>query len=750
MMRRIFPAFAIALLFSGAVLAARSSAVLPSGWRLTLPQGTMVTVGTMPQGMALSPDGTQLAVLESGVDPAALRILNVPSLTQRTVVALPGAFGKPLWSDASHLVVAGANADAVLSVDVSSGVVTRVLETGKGSWPAAVALDAGGHIASANDGNGSVTVSGTNIAVGAHPSDLVYARDGARLFVSLRARSEVAVIDTASKTIVTRIPVGLHPGALALSSSDNTLYVAESDDDSVGTIDTRSMKRTGAIAIGFDEGRLKGNGASPDALLVRGHDLFVALGSQNAIARVRDGHIVERIPAGWYPTAVEVGPDGTLYEANGFGERAPPNPRFDYLHSRSPYYAPANNLGSVRSVPLTHYEHEATESAFTLAASQPLWTAPPAARTVLRAHGPIAHVIYVIKENRTYDQVLGDMREGDGDPSLTNFGEKITPNQHALSRRFGLFDNAFTDAAVSPPGHNWTDAAFANEFVQRFWPPNYGGRQNSYEFQDGSEPDVPRNGYLWDAAKRAHVSYRDYGEDEAYPAHGPKIPINTFAGLAGHFDPAYAGWDLNTSDRARFEEWHHEFVRFVGARNLPQLEIVYLPNDHTAGTRSGSPTPQAYVAMNDWMVGKLVESVSRSPYWKSTAIFILEDDAQNGADHVSDQRSTFYIASPYARGGIRHQHYSTSSVVRSIELILGLKPLSIYDATARPLYDAFSTAASNLRAFSAVQPSVDMNAVNAKTAYGAQVSANLDFSRPDAADPKTMLDILMHAAPPGR
>ncbi len=250
------------------------------------------------------------------------------------------------------------------------------------------------------------------------------------------------------------------------------------------------------------------------------------------------------------------------------------------------------------------------------------------------------------------------------------FGGKITPNQHALSHRFGTFDNAYADAEVSAPGHNWTDAAFANDYVERFWPPNYGGRRDAYDFQDGHAPDVPHNGYLWDAAKRAGVTYRDYGEDIDFPAKGPKIGINTFAGLAGHFDPAYVGWDLGTSDGARFEEWQREFARFVAGKNLPQLEIVYLPNDHTSGTRPGALTPQAYVATNDLAVGHLVEAVSHSPYWRSTAIVILEDDAQNGADHVSDQRSTFYIASAYARGGVQHAHYSTSSFVRTIETLL--------------------------------------------------------------------------------
>jgi hypothetical protein len=224
------------------------------------------------------------------------------------------------------------------------------------------------------------------------------------------------------------------------------------------------------------------------------------------------------------------------------------------------------------------------------------------------------------------------------------------------------------------------------------------------------------------------------------------MSINTMPGLTDHFDPRYIGWDLHYSDTERFAEWQREFREFVANGNLPQLEIVYLPNDHTSGTKAGELTPQAYVATNDWAVGRLVQEVSHSRYWKSTAIFVLEDDAQNGPDHVSDQRSTFYIASPYAVRGVHHAHYSTVSFVHSIELLLGLQPLSIYDATARPLYDAFGTTATNSAAFSAVKPGIDMNARNTKAAYGAALSAKLNFNEPDAVDPHVLNDILSHAA----
>ena len=717
------------------------------------PQGALARVGTMPQSIAISPDGSMLAVVESGVDPAKLRILSVPSLAQRGVLELPDAFGRPVWDGNRTVHLAGGNSDAILSVDIenltAAGITKRALA--KGSWPAAVAVrNAAGvqSFAAADDGDGTVNLEGKSIAVGAHPFDVLYSPDGSLLYVSVRQTNTVAVIDVKTKAVVTHIPVGNHPGALALSSDGNTLYVAESDDDSIGIVDTAARKRLRGIDVGLHAARVHGNGASPNAIVLRGGDLWISLGAQNSIARIRAGRVIERIPAGWYPTGIAFATGGTLFIANGRGESAPPNPRFDPRKRPSPWYIGSLNTGSVRAVPASTYAQLANETNLVLAAAQPQWAAPPPQQTIVRSNGPVKHVIYIIKENRTYDQVLGDLGGADGDAGLAVFGARVTPNQHVISRRFGTFDNAYADAEVSAPGHNWTDAAIANDYVERFWPPNYGGRRDLYDAQDGAAPDVPHNGYLWDAAQRAHVSFRDYGEDIDFPARGPKIAVNTFAGLAGHFDPRYVGWDLRTSDNVRFDEWNREFQRFAANGTLPQLEIVYFPNDHTAGTSPGMSTPQAYVATNDYAVGRLVQAVSRSRYWKSTAILVLEDDAQNGPDHVSDQRSTFYIASPYAKGGLQHAHYSTASFVHTIELFLGLPQLSVYDTTARPLYDAFTVQPLNAAQFTALKPPAEMmSAVNQKTAYGAQISARLDFSRPDAANEEQLNDILAHGAP---
>ncbi|HET7813244.1 MAG TPA: alkaline phosphatase family protein [Candidatus Baltobacteraceae bacterium] len=744
MVRRIALGLALTLTCAASVTAARNGTILPTGWRLTAPQGPVAATGTMPQGLSVSPDGTMLAVVESGTNPAAVRVFDLPGLQERMRLELPGAFGAPVWDGNSNVLVAGANSGAVLSVDVAQRSFSKAVTEQQDQWPAAVARDpkSAQIPAAVNDGDGTVRIRGTAVRVGAHPVDIAFSADGATAYVSVRQDDTVAVIDTAGPSVVDRIHVGRHPGALALSDDGKTLYVAESDDDSVGIINTAKRARTGGIDVGLHVGSLQGPGASPNALLVHGNDLFVSLGAENAVALVRSGKVVERIPAGWYPTGVALGSDGTLYVSNGYGERSPANPQFDPFKHGAPGYIASITVGSVRAIPHGQYDDAEYETQQVIADARRQWTAP--AQTIVHAGGPIRHVIYIIKENRTYDQVLGDVAGANGDSHLASFGEKITPNQHAIAKRFGVFDNAYADAQVSAPGHNWTDAAFSNDFVERFWPPSYGGRLQSYGFQSGSEPDVPHSGYLWDDAARAHLTYRDYGEDIDFAPKGPKIGVSTFPGLAGHFDPAYVGWDLTTSDLDRYAEWQREFDKFAAAGTLPSLEIVYLPNDHTSGSRPGSPTPQAYVAINDQAVGKLIDHVSHSKYWSSTAIFVLEDDAQNGPDHVSGQRSTFYIASPYARGGVQHEHYSTSSFVRTIELLLGMKPLSIYDATARPLYSAFALKPVNGKPFALLPARTDVHAVNLKTAYGAQRSARLDFSRPDAADEDVLNDVLSH------
>ncbi|MGC2128468.1 MAG: bifunctional YncE family protein/alkaline phosphatase family protein [Candidatus Aquilonibacter sp.] len=703
---------------------------LPTDWALTPAAGDVSTTGTMPQGLALSPDDSKIAVVESGVNPPALRILDTRDLHPLRVVPLKDAFGTPVWTDNAHVLVPGATTNAVLLIDVGTGTVSAQPAA---SYISAVARASDGTIYATSDlDNQLVRVGSTSapLSTGAHPAAIVFA--GARMYVANRGESTLSKFPGAQ-----RIAVDLHPAALALSPDGLKLYVACSDADTIDVVDTK----TGAVIARIDVGVPQGQGASPNALAVASDGtLYASLGAQNAVAEIRGDHVIARAPAGWYPTGVTVD-DHNVYISNGRGEGSRANPDFRPEHHHDPQYVGSAMSGSVRSIERDAFDANSTAQVL---ANMPVPVATPA-QTVVRAHGPIAHVIYIFKENRTYDQVLGDLPIGDGDPNLAWFGKTITPNDHAIALRFGVFDRTFTDAQVSANGHNWSTAAFANDYLERFWPPNYGGRRKQYDFEDGATASEPGTGYIWDDAGKHGVSLRDYGEFVTDPSNPGGLYTTHMAGLIGKIDGRFPGFDLKISDEFRVDEWQREFTEFERNGNLPALTILRLPNDHTSGTYPGALTPQAYVAQNDHALGRVVDIVSHSRYWASTAIFAIEDDSQNGPDHVDDQRTTFYLASAYAAPGVHHAQYTTSSVVRTIELLLGLPPMTIYDALAPPMYDAFALQ-PDLRPYDVIAPQIDDTVKNTRTAYGAAQSERMDFRDADAADPRALNDILAHVA----
>jgi hypothetical protein len=683
----------------------------------------------MPQGAAASPDGSTLAVVESGYNPPALAFYATHDLHLIRRVPLKGAFGRPAWSS-DGVLVAGANADAVFAVNPTTGTVAK-FPLPAHSYPVSVA-SRGRMVAVATDGDGSVRIGKLDelnaaraIHVGSRPAGIVFTGDGSAAFVAIRSASFVTRVDVRSGD-VQRFTTDLHPSAVLVDG--DKLYVAQADADTLGTYDVKTGERLADLFVGATPGYV---GSSPNALQAQGGSIFISLGAANQIAVVSDGRVVERLPAGWYPTdAVPVG--SRLFVVDGKGEGTKPNPQFDYKTNSDVGYIAAMQYGSIREIGLLS----------ALPAVNPQGASgydAPAPNTIVRKGGPIQHVFFILKENRTYDQVLGDLPEGNGDSKIAWFGERVTPNQHAIVRRFGIFDNFYTSGEVSDPGHNWSDGAIANDYVERDWPPTYGGRRPVDDIVTGWGAAVPRNGYIWDAARRAGVTFRDYGEMATleFPTQGAA------PSLGGRFDPRYTSWNLDYSDLDREKEWRREFDQLVAAGTVPQLEWIWLPNDHTYGSRAGKLTPSAYVAQNDAAVGLVIAAISHSKIWASSAIFITEDDAQDGADHVSDQRSTLYIASPYARGGVVHDHYSTLSILRTIELMLGLEPLTTYDATAVPLYAAFGST-PNLAPFDAMPPKIDIDARNAKVAYGQRQSELADFSRPDAVPADLMIDILAH------
>jgi hypothetical protein len=376
----------------------------------------------------------------------------------------------------------------------------------------------------------------------------------------------------------------------------------------------------------------------------------------------------------------------------------------------------------------------------------------PAASPIPRRVGdasPIKHVFYIIRENRTYDQILGDLEKGNGDPALALFGDDVTPNAHALAREFVTLDNFYVDAEVSYDGHAFSTGAIATDIVEKIWPTNYGGRGGVYLSEGTGGPvrnaygnvAAPANGYIWDACVRANKTVRSYGEFvSGSPGRGgmrASVP-----GLEGRVSPTYAGFDLKIPDNTRVDAWEAEFKAYEANGQLPALSIIRLGNDHTSGTKPGYPTPKAMIAENDQALGRIVEAISRSGYWKDSAIFILEDDAQNGPDHVDAHRSPVFVASPFiSHGATDSTLYTTSGVLRTMELILGLPPMSQYDAAATPLYSAFTTSPT-LTAFAKKPARIKLDEMNRDTSPGAAASARMNFDDADMTPELELNEIL--------
>ncbi|MBU0695739.1 MAG: hypothetical protein KKE39_04325 [Bacteroidetes bacterium] len=338
---------------------------------------------------------------------------------------------------------------------------------------------------------------------------------------------------------------------------------------------------------------------------------------------------------------------------------------------------------------------------------------------------PIKHVFYVIKENRTYDQVLGDIKKGNGQDSLCLFPENVTPNIHALANEFVLLDNFYVDAEVSADGHNWSTAAYANDYVEKSWPISYGGRGGTYDFEGSRKIAYPRDGFIWDYCKRAGLTYRTYGEfTDGKTGNIPSLENN--------FCPGYAGFDMSVKDTTRYHVWEKDFDQLLAQNSVPQFNTIRFSNDHTSGQRKGSYTPIAAVADNDLAVGLLVDRISHSAIWKESLIIVLEDNAQNGSDHVDAHRSPILVISPYTkRNEVISTMYSTSGALRTIELVLGLPPMSQYDAAALPFYDCF-TPNINLKSFHHIETNINLNERNVAVNSSSKKSESFNLAKEDA------------------
>jgi DNA-binding beta-propeller fold protein YncE len=738
--------------------------------------------------------------------------------------AIPYPAGLTLVSAGGHdrLLVANNLSDNAVLIDVATGKVLQRFD-----------------------------VSTNDLVPSSFPYTCVATRNAQRAWCSLWNASRAAELDLTSGKVVRWIKLqepddpiapGSHPTAMLLSPDEKILYVALSNADAVAEVSTEKGDLIASLNTTVRAQQYAGT--SPNALAQSqdGKRLFVADASSNAIAvfdtsdlrpvfnpqdtagAVLSLSALGFIPTDWYPSALAVqGDDLLIATAKGQGTRpnaGPGKTPYEIRHHEHPYI-PTLMRGSIArlNIPSTLPK---LEDLTRVVEHDNLLHNDPGTIQFAGSRNPIKHVIYVIKENRTYDQVLGDLKVGDGDPSLTLYGADITPNLHKLGLQFGVLDNFYDSGEVSGDGHLWSTAAITSDYNEKTWQIAYRGKERTYDFQgtvvdeyplEHNQPDIddPSTGYLWDNVAHHGLTYRDYGEfvnaewcnktrkaatpkrgtpsaqEAACPRtelhQGDPLPPNlgdphagpspfpwtvplfkrvkpTKAVLRDHFDPLYPDFNTDYPDQLRADEFLNEFAAYTRAREanegpefqLPAFILLYLPDDHTGGTRPNLPRPAASVADNDLALGRVVDAVSHSPYWDDTAIFVLEDDAQDGGDHVDAHRSIAFVVSKYSPGTaaepyVDHRFYTTVNMIHTLEMLLGLPPMNQNDAYA-PVMGPMFSGKGDQPPFKADYRNMKNGLIyetNKRDARGASESAKMDFSRPDAAGAARLNRVLWRA-----
>ncbi|HUQ98088.1 MAG TPA: beta-propeller fold lactonase family protein, partial [Gemmatimonadaceae bacterium] len=664
---------------------------LPTGAHLD-PAGVSYDLGSMPLGMVVSPEKNRVVVLLNGWRQQGIQVVERSSGQILQTIPLPAVFLGIVFSpDGKSLYVSGGNEDAIYRFDWRDGAA---------SFGDTIRL----------------AVKEKDKDATHYPSGIAISPDGATLYVAENLADSLAVVDLRSKRVLrriatdrypygvvassrsvyvsawgdwtvsafsrnadgglgggSRIRVGRHPSAMALSPDARHLFVASSSTDKIVILSTSSNTVIGTIDDSNPAETHEGSTPNAFAISADGSRLFVAEADNNAVAIFDIGllkqagiasspafQLLGRIPVGWYPSGVSV--DGNdLLVLNAKGRGTAPNPGFRQTGKPSIPQSPDYTLGQINGtltiVPAISSIPDLQNLSARVATANG-WNATR--RT--DAYPRFEHVIYIIKENRTYDQVFGDLPQADGDSSLLFFPRSVSPNHHALAERFGIFDRFFVNAEVSPHGHNWSMGAYVSDYAEKTIPSHYSDRGRTYDYEGTNRGEIPAddaaeggNGYLWNLVERAGISYRNYGEFVQHPADegsAPKQYIGTKPFLAARTNTRYPGFDMGITDQHRVDIWMEDFQQFVRSGSMPKLQTMRLPSDHTSGASAGKPTPRAYMADNDLALGRIVEAVSKSPFWKNTVIVVLEDDAQDGPDHVDSHRSVLLVISAYNRGRV--------------------------------------------------------------------------------------------------
>ncbi len=738
--------------------------LLPNGWRLT-PAGKQVPVGELPLNMVITKNHRYDITSNSGMGVNSLSVVDVRARkeVQRLVLSntwVGMAFGK----GDKKLYVSGGNDNAVYVFSFKKGhlspadtlIIGPKFPKGKISLTG-LAIDKNRNrllaVSQKSDSLYVVDLHGKKVikkvAMPGKCYDIRINHAQTAAYVSIWGKARVVEIDLNGLKIVHTYKTGDHPNDMVISPDDSRLFVANANNNSVTVLDLnkKAVSETLQTAL-IPEAPF---GSTPDALALApdGKKLLAANADNNYLAVFnveKPGYAKNLgfIPVGWYPTAIHYLKTGKILVANGKGISSRANPDGPNPEKRRPKNWHENYTGTMfkGTVSIIDFPDDTTLAAF----SKQVYDNTPFIKkeketfheTVIpakhngTASNQIKHVFYIIRENRTYDQVLGDIAEGNGDSTLCLFGRKNTPNAHKLSLTYTLYDNFYADAEISADGHNWSTAAYATDYVEKLWPVNYGHRGASYDFEGGVPAAAPSSGYIWNNVLSHHKTFRNYGEFMQFnkKLKGPFYPTDSI--LRPYTCTAYPGFNLSFPDLERYKIWAHDFDSLLAIHKVPDFNLIRLPNDHCWGTKPGKPTPVAYVARNDYALGLIVQKISHSKIWKNSIIFVVEDDAQNGPDHVDAHRSVLLVIGPYVkRHFVDHTMYSTSGVLKTMELILGLPPMTQYDLAAHPVLHSITDSAYT-KPYTAIKPVVDMNAKNSKKAYGAKLSEKLNFNREDA------------------
>ena len=752
---------------------------LPNGWKLSS-AGKSFGLGDLPLNIAVSTSKKFVAVTNNGVSAHSIMLIDVKSERVIDSVIIPKAwYGLAFSPDDQFLYAAGGHDNKIVRYEIIQNKLNKKDEIVLGAvWPNRIApsgitFDAKRQkIYVVTRDNRSLYV----IDAKTQKIDKQFGLDGEaymsamssdskELYISCWGCDHVLVFDLNMQAWKAPIKVGDNPNEMLVSPNGQQLYVCNANDNTVSVINLKTKKVIETLDVALYPNSPSGSTTNGLAMDPVKKSLYIANADNNCLA-VFDvstpGKSVPKgfIPVGWFPTNVKfinnkiwvTNGKGNTSLANPYGPRPIKNGEEVILHGadvnapKEVQYIGSMFKGTMSVIArpaekdLQGYSKAVYRNASYSPTKSDLADKEAPGFPIPMKMGqksPIKYVFYVIKENRTYDQVLSDVKGGNGDTTLLLFGRKYTPNQHAIAEKFVLLDNFYVDSEVSADGHQWSMGAYATDYMEKSWPTSYGGKGGGIYGEPEKNVVLNKSGYIWDLCNRYGVTFRTYGE---FVTNGKAtIPV-----LDKHFHPTFPSYSLAIMDTTRLRIWKTEFETMVKENRVPQFNTLRLGNDHTEGLRIGRPTPYAHVADNDLAVGQLIETLSKSPIWNETAVFILEDDAQNGADHVDAHRSTAYVAGGFVkRNYVDHTAYSTSSMLRTMELILGLSPMSQYDAAAMPMWRSFDSVAKPSD-FKAITPNVDLRTKNVARNEWQRRSELFNFEKEDTNNDVAFNLVLWH------